>query len=342
MKLKKISPSKIKTNLMCEFKYYLSYHLGLDLGTSFAAEQGSMVHIIFEKFGEANRDGIKNPEIKNDWYEHILYAYQVEGLWKLSDKAKKREKKCDGCCYNKDGLCFITNSPIDSFEGCPKEEFNDSIWLVEKIINDKTIQNPLNKKVLEVEDEFEIIIKDGEEEIPIIGLIDVVNELDDDTIEIVDYKTGNHIQSYKECKKDPQLLIYHLAARKKYRQYDNIFITIYYLRSKPMTFVFLRQDEEATEKALKNHWYKIKHNKTPKRICDRSDGTTEFGFKCKYLCSPEICEKEYKKFVKNGHVILPERKRQKERKEWLKKLRKESKKDSKMIDNKKENSNGKV
>jgi hypothetical protein len=319
MKLYSLSASKIKTYKDCAFKFYLNYHLGLDLGTSFAADQGSMVHVILQKFGEANKLGIEDPPVKSKWYDYILHAYREEGIWKLSEKALNRPKACDSCPYHlaQNNSCFVNNSAIESFKGCPKDEFEDAIWLVQRIINDETLQNPLNKKIIDVEERFEIDIMDGEEVIPIVGYMDVVAELDKETIEVVDYKTGKHTMSYNECLTDPQLLIYHLAARRGYRGYQNIFITINYLRKKPVTLAFGQKDEDGTENAIKKYWYKIKSDESPRRRCDRLDGSVHFDHVCKYLCNIELCKKHHKEFLNNGGVILPANEQEKNRRRWL-------------------------
>ena len=325
MKIHTLSASKIKTFKQCEFKYYIEYHLALDTGTTFAAEQGSMIHVVFEKFGEAKRDGIDHPTIESTWYDEVLYAYREEELWKLSEKALVREKTCDGCGHFNSGDCQIAGKPIDTFAGCPKDEFADAIWLIEKVINDKTLQSPLNKKVVQVEQWFELEIDDNGEKIPVVGLMDIVTELDNDTIEVVDYKSGNYTQSYNECLKDPQLLIYHFAARRSYKNYRNILVTIYYLRKKPMTLAFSPADERATENALKKYWTLIKSNESPRRRCDKMNGRVEFDHVCRYMCDPELCEKTYAEFVKNGCIILPANEKKKEKKEWLKRLSEGSK-----------------
>ena len=318
MKCDKLSASKIKTNKMCEFKYYLTYHLGIDLGTSFAAEQGSMVHVIFEKFGEAKRDGIKNPDIETKWYEYILYAYQKEGIWLLSDKALYREKACEGCQFHGiDNVCQLTNTDVSLFAGCPKDEFLDSIKLVEKIINDPGPNNPLNKEIIDVEQKFDLIIEDGNEKIPVNGIIDVVTKHSFDSIEIIDYKTGKHMMSYNECLKDPQLLIYNLAVNSQYKDYKNFFITINYLRANPITLCYEKEDLTKTTNSLIKNWYLIKGNQTPKRRCDRNDGTVVFDHICKYMCKPEICETHYKEFIDNGGIILPESQGERKKKTWI-------------------------
>jgi len=325
LKINSISKSKIEKYKACPFSYYLTYHLGLGGGTSWAAEAGTLVHIVFEKLGEAKRDGIENPTIASTWYDEILYCFREEGIWKLSNKALEREKECNTCSFYMDGNCNIAGKSIDTFAGCPIEEFKDVIKLIEKIVNDKTLQNPINKKVLQVEEWFELKIKDGDEEIPVVGLLDIVNEINADTLEITDYKSGKHKMSYNECLNDPQLLIYNLAVRNKYKQYKNILITIYYLRSGPITLSFEPDAEKRTEESIKKYWHLIKGDTNPSRRCDRSDGTVNFDFYCKNMCSIELCKEHHKEFVRNGRKVGPPSETKVEKLEWLKRLSKNSK-----------------
>lgn len=306
MRIHSLSASKISTYKECNFKYYLGYHLGIDSGTNFAAENGSMIHEIFENIAKDKMQG-RDPTMLSEWYHRVLYAYRENELWKLSNKAIEKEKKCETCQYVDEGRCTIVGKPIDKFKGCPKDIFNDTIKLVEKIINDKSIQNPLNKKIINVEDRFEITIEDGNEKIPVTGFIDIINELDKNTIEINDYKTGTKTKTYQECLKDPQLMIYHLAAKRTYKNYKNILVTIIFLRKEPITVCFNKSDEIATEASIKKYWYEIKNNVRPKRRCDNPDGSVTFDYYCKYLCDIKTCEKEYSKFVNNGYHILPEK-----------------------------------
>ncbi len=305
MRLNSLSASKIKSYIICPWKFYLEYHLGLELDKKFAAEQGSLVHEILEEFGKARRDGIVSPEITSKWTDKILEAYKgKDGLWSLSKKAIAREKKCEGCQYNNDGTCYITKLSIDAFTGCPITEFNEALWLVEKVINNDSPDNPLNKKIKDVENKFTLFIVDGNEKIPVVGIMDLVTKFDDTTIEINDYKTGNFIPSYKEIQKDPQPLMYHLAAREIYGEYRDIIVTFWYLKKGPISLSFSKKDEQGTIRAIKHYWHTIRQDLCPKRRCDRPNGSVNFDFKCKNLCNPTICEQEHKKFVLNGGIIL--------------------------------------
>lgn len=319
MRCKSLSSSKIKTYSMCEYKYCIEYHLGLSTGKSFAAEQGSLIHYILEKFALAIRDGKDNEGktltwLKKNWKTLLFDGYidrfgnKNDGyhgdnpIWGLSKNSVDREKQCKTCPFSVKNNCRIANKNTEEFEGCPRDEYEDAIWLIEKVINDKSPNNPLNKKIIDVENKFALIIKDGENKIQTNGIIDIVTEIDDDTIEICDYKTGKYIQSYKDCEKDPQLLIYHLAAKELYDKYKHVFVTVYYIRRKsgPTTLAFEKEDDNNTKNIIKYYWNQIKSNKNPKRRCDKPDGTIRPDYVCKKMCDWELCKKIHKKFMELG------------------------------------------
>jgi len=83
------------------------------------------------------------------------------------------------------------------------------------------------EKVLEVEHFFRIETPDG---VPIVGAIDKVRIIDDDTIEIVDYKTSRNALTTWQLKDDIQLSMYDLAARIIWPQYSKRILTLEYPR----------------------------------------------------------------------------------------------------------------
>jgi hypothetical protein len=318
MKINSLSASKIKTIKDCEFKFYLAYHLGLELNKNFPAEQGSLVHSIYENHANA----IKNKKEPPEWIDALLEGYRgSDGLWTIPVTSKRqrtayeREKDCGNCEFHSDGKCFINGllthnaNGQEMFPGCPKARYNDAVWLVEKVLNDPGINNPMNKEIIDVERRFEIEIRDGPDIIKVVGYIDIITEFDKETVEIHDYKTGTHTQSYEECSSDPQLLIYNLAAHREYPHYENYLITIYYLRKQPITLGFGHNDCAKTEKALIHYWHLIKSIESPRRRCDKPGGRTNFDYVCQYMCDIEVCKKQFELFKENGYKILPPKER---------------------------------
>ncbi len=122
--------------------------------------------------------------------------------------------------------------------------------------------NPYNMKIIDVEQWFELEIpgeewksmdKHGElKQFSVRGLLDLVHEIDSDTIEIVDWKTGKRKSLYSQTPIDEEVLlrevqprIYHLAAYFLYSGYKNIIITFYYANQGGPITISLSHDDIA-------------------------------------------------------------------------------------------------
>jgi len=82
-----------------------------------------------------------------------------------------------------------------------------------------------------IEDRFRVTTDDG---IIIIGAMDKAEELDEDTLLIVDYKTSKYVSNADELKSDIQLSMYDLVASIKYPGYKRIILSLDYLRHEPV------------------------------------------------------------------------------------------------------------
>jgi hypothetical protein len=85
----------------------------------------------------------------------------------------------------------------------------------------------------------DIRTKDG---VPLMGAIDKVMEVDEDTLLIVDYKTSKTAPTADQMKTDNQLSIYDLVAKKKWPNYKRIILSLDLLKH-DMLFTY-RTDEE--------------------------------------------------------------------------------------------------
>ena len=83
------------------------------------------------------------------------------------------------------------------------------------------------ERVVEVEHFFRIETPDG---IPIVGAIDKVRVINEDTIEVVDYKTSRTALTAWQLRDDIQLSMYDLAASIIWPQYSNRILTLEYPR----------------------------------------------------------------------------------------------------------------
>jgi len=118
------------------------------------------------------------------------------------------------------------------------------------------------------------------------GTIDLVTKIDDDELEIVDYKSGQRlnwttgeIKDYKALCKDTQLMIYYYAAKKLFPDY-NIMMTIFFIRDGgPFTICFDSDTIIQTENMLREKFNEIRDNTVPKPV-----DPYRKCFKCTKIC----------------------------------------------------------
>jgi hypothetical protein len=126
-----------------------------------------------------------------------------------------------------------------------------------KIVEDK-FYNPYVLKIVDAEQWFAVElpgpeweIRDGGEtkQIRVRGYIDLVHEIDGDTIEIVDYKSGTRSSPFDKTEMDfygltqkLQARFYFMAARALYPQYKNVILTFYYTQDGPTTIGLSDED----------------------------------------------------------------------------------------------------
>lgn len=85
--------------------------------------------------------------------------------------------------------------------------------------------------IMTIEDRFKVTTPDG---VPIIGAMDKVLELNEETLVVVDYKTSKYFLTPNELKSDIQLSIYDLVASIKFPTYKRIILSLDYLRGEPV------------------------------------------------------------------------------------------------------------
>jgi len=93
------------------------------------------------------------------------------------------------------------------------------------------INNFVNGTILTIEDKFKVTTDEG---VMLTGAMDKVEELNEDTILVVDYKTSKYFETASELKADIQLSVYDVVASIKYPNYKRIILSLDYLRGDPV------------------------------------------------------------------------------------------------------------
>lgn len=99
----------------------------------------------------------------------------------------------------------------------------------------KMVLNKLNDfelgNIITIEDKFRVTTDEG---VDVIGAMDKVIELNEDSVLVVDYKTSKYMYTPMELKADIQLSIYDLVASIKFPDYKRIILCLDYLRDAPV------------------------------------------------------------------------------------------------------------
>jgi len=239
MRVTKGSASAIGLYNHCPFAYFMHYILGMESRTGKAALQGSIVHRALEWMAKLRQHGKTN----------------VDPIWLLNCAWDELTAKSPNIEIRK-----ITTR-IDKDTGAFKEaaDFKKCSTALETVLAD-TFYNPYNMQIIKAEQWFSLEMP-GEEwscldcngklhQFAVRGFIDLINEIDSDTIEIIDWKTGARKNFYTQEIIDDNVLIreiqprlYHLAAYFLYPQYKNILITFYYTCDGGPITITLSQDD---------------------------------------------------------------------------------------------------
>jgi len=271
MNIKFLRASSINTYRGCEFQFFMEQVLEIPSKAGKKAFLGTIVH-------------------------HVLELMAKGSMVKRNFGFITDHKKLLDICWNR----YTKESPEFNLKDSDKKF---CIKTIEKVLN--TSYDPRRLNVIATEYQFKIPMKSkdfnfeyydltkgtvekGQYEIR--GTIDLITELDKDTLEIIDWKTGSRkcwntgdLKEYEYLySKDVQLKMYDLATSILFPQYKNRVLTIHYINDGgPFTVNFDDNDRASTEKMIKETFNSIKWNQMPSRI---KETKASDRWKCKSTC----------------------------------------------------------
>lgn len=210
----KLSATRISMFLDCKLKYWLNYHDNIPKMDNPAFKLGIACHETLEMAGQI---WIKHGKFtKEDRKELMDFYNEVSVKEGINDMKTHKEGK------------DLVNKRLDDF------------MVGEKIIS--------LEELFGTRDDNQVITKEG---ILLIGAMDKVVELDEDSLMVIDYKTSNTLPTRDQLESDVQLSIYDLVASIKWPKYKRIILCLDFLKGQPMTTYRTVEDREEFSNYLK-------------------------------------------------------------------------------------------
>lgn len=178
---------------------------------------------------------VPNPAFKlgTACHEALEYAGKI---WKDNFKLTKADIKDALKVYEEVAIREGINDP---------SVYKEGITLVKARLNDFD----LGRKIISIEEDFQgVSTSDG---VPLIGAMDKVVEVDDDTLLVVDYKTSKTAPNIEALRNDIQLSMYDLVASLKYPQYKRIIVSLDMLRGDVLYSYRTSKEREEFSRYLK-------------------------------------------------------------------------------------------
>lgn len=260
--------SSYNTHSMCEQQFFGEYVLGWRGLSGQKADKGTIVHKVLEILAmikQGQQNNISHINDKEFLGEIDINNYSlntiIEKVYKHYSEANSHHKWS-----------------IKDYKDCHS-------WVYKAIEFNGGMFDPRNRHILCPEQHFDITIKkpwaaysydtpDGKLEgyLAIKGTIDLITLLNDQTIEIVDWKTGRRLdwatgqeKTQEKLEKDPQLRIYHYAISHLYPHIDHIIFSIYFINDGgPFSICFDKSDIPETEDMLRKKFEIVKNTKKPR------------------------------------------------------------------------------
>jgi len=132
------------------------------------------------------------------------------------------------------------------------------------------------------------------EGVSLIGALDLVTEINDETLMIVDYKTSSTRPTPDKLKHDMQLSIYNLVANIKWPQYKRVILRLDFLKSVPMDTYRTPWEMEEFSRYLK-----IMHDEM--KSLTKRDATPSLNMFCPWCDFKDYCTTYKKAYEKDNY-----------------------------------------
>lgn len=262
---------------MCPQQYFLEYVLGWVGPSNQKADLGTITHKVLEVCGvckKAWQNGLET--IEDDICGTVLTNnYDRKYLEEITNK-----------------VFDYYSSKLPHHEWTAKNRKDIHTWVTKVLDYNSGMFDPRFRQVVDAEPHFDFEIKkrwakfnyDGHKGyLSLKGTIDLITDVGHGVYEIIDWKTGKRldwvtgeVKDQQKLYRDPQLRLYHYAAKHMYPKVDQFITTIGFINDGGFFSVYYDDDDfEETEQMIRKRFEEIKEMKKP---------TLNKSWKCTRLC----------------------------------------------------------
>jgi len=249
---------------MCPMQYFIEYNLGLKSPSNKKADKGTICHKVLEILAHIKLCQQNNLSI---YIDDILGSISIDS-YNLTTIIERVYK--------------YYSSQFKHHEWEAKDYKDCHAWVHKAITDHNGSFDPRSRDIVQPEQRFDIEIKrkwayykydrdNLEGYLAIKGTIDLITRVNDNTLEIIDWKTGKRLdwatgqeKTLAKLQDDPQLRIYHYAVSSLYPEYDHVMVSINFINDGgAFTICYDKKDLIKTEEMLRSKFETIKHTKIP-------------------------------------------------------------------------------
>jgi len=289
----------------CQMQYFLTYVLGWRSSSGKKADMGTMAHKVMEILA-----GLKKFEQDNPRKKYLVVEDDKCGKVRIHKDRLHTDELVDE--LTEKAIADYAATSTHKFYRKERGEVRETVETFLTWNNgqfDPRLRNiyyPEPHFDLPIEEEwakFDFVDVNGnvqKGQLAIKGTIDLVTLVNEDTIEVVDWKSGRRLnwatgeeKTYEKMKNDPQLLLYFYAMSKMFKEFPNRIMSIFFYKDvegkpdpTPFSFCFTENDEDRFLEMLRKRVEEIRQNVSPEVL-----DPTRRDFRCKYLC--HFCKNKF-------------------------------------------------
>jgi len=263
---------------MCPMQYFIEYNLGHRSPSNKKADKGTICHKVFEILAFIKL----NQQQNNRYFEDDIIGPVDITNYDLNTIIEQ--------VYE-----FYT-SQFTHHEWTARDFKDCDKWIHKALEYSDGMFDPRNRDIVEPEQHFDIEIKKDwakydynakeghlQGNLAIKGTIDLITKVNDDTYEIIDWKTGRRLdwatgqeKTLEKLHQDPQLMLYYYAIHKLYPDIKHVIVSINFINDGGMYSVCFDQSHiYQVEMMLRKKFEDIKNDINPK---------LNKSWKCTKLC----------------------------------------------------------